>query len=250
MSRVEPDVARERTASPEGTGSGPGVASRGRADRVPESHRVPIAPEGWPFIAIPLGVGLGLYWLGGRKVAALGLALAGFMAVFFRDPERRPPDVAGAVLAPADGRVMDVRAEVLDPFVGRAQQVSIFLSPLDVHVNRSPIAGEVVGVEYRSGAFLPAYRADASELNERTTVTIQGDGMRVAVRQIAGVLARRVVCRARPGDRLAAGERFGIIKFGSRADVVLPHEVRISVRPGDRVRGGETILGVLEGGLR
>ena len=250
MSLVEPDVARERTASPEETGPGPAVASRGPADRVPASRMVPIAPEGWPFIAIALGLGLGLYWLGGRKAAALGLALAGFMAVFFRDPERHPPDVAGAVLAPADGRVMDVRAEVLDPFVGRAQQVSIFLSPLDVHVNRSPIAGEGAGVEYRSGAFLPAYRADASELNERTTVTIQGDRMRVVVRQIAGVLARRVVCRVRTGDRLAAGERFGIIRFGSRADVVLPHEVRISVRPGDRVRAGETILGVLEGELR
>lgn len=250
MSLFEPDATRGRIASPEGNGPGPGVPSRGPADSVSESRMVPIAPEGWPFVAIPLGLGLGLFWLGGRKTAALGLALSGFMAFFFRDPERRPPDVAGAVLAPADGRVMDVRTEVLDSFVGRARQVSIFLSPLDVHVNRAPIAGEVVGVEYRSGAFLPAYRADASELNERTTVAIQGDGMRVVVRQIAGVLARRVVCRVRAGDRLAAGERFGIIRFGSRADVVMPHEVRISVRPGDRVRAGETILGVLEGGLR
>jgi phosphatidylserine decarboxylase len=207
---------------------------------------IPIAAEGWPFIAIPLGLALGFFGLGWRKSATAGVALAGFMAFFFRDPERRPPEMPGAVLAPADGRVVDV-SEVVDPFVGPASRVSIFLSPLDVHVNRAPIAGAVVGVEYRAGAFVPAYRADASEVNERTTVAIQGEEMRVVVRQIAGTLARRVVCRLRPGDRVAAGERFGIIKFGSRADVILPLEVRIAVRPGDRVRAGETVLGIRGG---
>jgi phosphatidylserine decarboxylase len=210
---------------------------------------IPLAPEGWPFVAVPLGVAAGLFTLGWRKAATAGVAVAAFMAFFFRDPERRPPDVPGAVLAPADGRVVDV-TEVVDPFVGPAHRVSIFLSPLDVHVNRAPIAGAVVGVEYRSGAFLPAYRADASEVNERTTVAIQGDEMRVVVRQVAGVLARRVVCRVRSGDRVAAGERFGIIKFGSRADVILPLEVRLSVRPGDRVRAGETVLGIRRGAAR
>jgi phosphatidylserine decarboxylase len=207
---------------------------------------IPIAAEGWPFIGVPLALALGFFGLGWRKSATAGVALAGFMAFFFRDPERRPPEMPGAVLAPADGRVMDV-SEVVDPFVGPAYRVSIFLSPLDVHVNRAPIAGAVVGVEHRAGAFVPAYRADASEINERTTVAIQGEEMRVVVRQIAGTLARRVVCRLRPGDRVAAGERFGIIKFGSRADVVLPLEVRLAVRSGDRVRAGETVLGIRGG---
>jgi phosphatidylserine decarboxylase len=207
---------------------------------------IPVAPEGWPFILVPLVLAVALAWLGSWKVAALGLLLAGFMAFFFRDPERTPPTETGAILAPADGRVTEVRDGVRDPFVGPARQLSIFLSPLDVHVNRSPIAGEVVSVEHRPGRFLPAYRSEASEANERTTLAIQGVRMRLVVRQIAGILARRVVCRVRAGDRLQPGERFGIIKFGSRLDVVVPADVRVRVRPGDRVRAGETILGVLE----
>jgi len=123
--------------------------------------------------------------------------------------------------------------------------VSIFLSPLDVHVNRSPLAGLVVGVEYRPGAKLPAYRPDASERNERTTIAIQGEAARVVVRQVAGVLARRIVCRVRPGDKLVAGERFGLIKFGSRTDLVVPAAARLRVKAGDRVLGGETVVGVL-----
>ena len=139
----------------------------------------------------------------------------------------------------------DVRTAVDDPFVGAAQSVSIFLSPLDVHVNRSPLAGLVVGVEYRPGAKMAAYRAEASEQNERTSIAIQGEAARVVVRQIAGVLARRIVCRARPGDKLALGERFGLIKFGSRTDLIVPASVRLQVKVGDRVRGGQTVMGVL-----
>jgi phosphatidylserine decarboxylase len=241
MSVAESDVSGDGPGRP-GPGGMEGIEGwRGPA----RPAMIPIAPEGWPFIALPLGLAAGLYWLGARKTAALGVAVSGFMTFFFRDPERRAPEVAGAVLAPADGRVVEVADEVWDPFVGRARRVSIFLSPLDVHVNRAPIGGSVVSVEHRPGAFVPAYRADASEVNERTTVAIQGDTMRVVVRQIAGALARRVVCRVRSGDRLAAGERFGIIRFGSRADVVVPYEVEIGVRSGDRVRAGETLLGVL-----
>jgi phosphatidylserine decarboxylase len=167
------------------------------------------------------------------------------MAFFFRDPDRTAPSGPGVILAPADGRVMDVRAAVEDPFVGPAQAVSIFLSPLDVHVNRSPLAGLVVDVEYRPGEKLAAYRAEASERNERTTISIQGEAARVVVRQIAGVLARRIVCRVRPGDKLASGERFGLIKFGSRTDLIVPASVQLRVKTGDRVRGGETVMGVL-----
>jgi phosphatidylserine decarboxylase len=206
---------------------------------------LPIAAEGWGFILVPLAAAVVVGWAGWTKAAlALGV-VAAFMAFFFRDPERTAPAIPGAILAPADGRVVDIRGGVEDPFVGPAQSVSIFLSPLDVHVNRSPLAGLVVGVEYLPGAKLAAYRPEASERNERTSITIQGEAARVVVRQIAGVLARRIVCRLRPGDKLAAGERFGLIKFGSRTDVIMPASVRLSVRQGDRVRGGSTVMGVL-----
>src|SRR5215470_10889637 len=171
---------------------------------------LPIAAEGWGFILVPLVLALLLAWTGWIKAALLLGVVAAFMAFFFRDPNRLTPIVPGAILAPADGRVMEVRTGVNDPFVGSAQAVSIFLSPLDVHVNRAPLAGLVVGVEYRPGAKMAAYRTEASERNERTTITIQGEAGRVVVRQIAGVLARRIVCRIRPGDKLASGERFGV----------------------------------------
>jgi phosphatidylserine decarboxylase len=163
---------------------------------------------------------------------------------FFRDPDRVAPAVAGAILAPADGRVMRV-VEIDDRWVGRAVRVSIFLSPLDVHVNRSPVAALVEGVEQAAGRFLAAYRDEASELNERCTLALQGETARVGVTQIAGVVARRIVCRAKPGDKLQAGERYGLIRFGSRTDLVVPRETEIRVRVGDRVRGGETVMGVL-----
>ena len=162
---------------------------------------------------------------------------------FFRDPDRTPPEVPGAVLAPADGRVMAV-VEATDPWVGQAVRVSIFLSPLDVHVNRSPIAGLVKNVEYAPGRFVAAYRPEASEENERCTVSLEGE-TRVAVRQIAGVVARRIVCRVKPGDPLRAGERFGLIRFGSRTDLIVPRGTTVKVAVGERVRGGESVMGVL-----
>ncbi|HZS31873.1 MAG TPA: phosphatidylserine decarboxylase family protein [Methylomirabilota bacterium] len=206
---------------------------------------LPIAPEGWPFILVPLGVALALVLGGWTRVAALIAVVAAFMAFFFRDPERVAPAVSGAILAPADGRVVDVRAVVADPFVGAAWRVSIFLSPLDVHVNRAPIGGLVAEVQYRPGRRAAAYRSEASELNERTSVALQGETARVVVRQIAGVLARRIVCRVRPGDKLVAGQRFGLIKFGSRTDLIVPASARLRVVVGDHVRGGETVVGVL-----
>jgi phosphatidylserine decarboxylase len=206
---------------------------------------MPIAREGWPFILPPLTVALLARARGWRRVAAVGAGAAGFMAFFFRDPERTAPPVPGVVLAPADGRVVEVRPALEDPFVGPARQVSIFLSPLDVHVNRAPVAGRVVAVEHRPGEFLAAYRAEASLRNERTAVSLQADWGRVVVRQVAGVLARRIVCRVRPGDTVTAGQRYGMIRFGSRTDLVVPERVRVTVAAGDRVRGGETIVGVL-----
>src|SRR5262249_17865350 len=129
--------------------------------------------------------------------------------------------------------------------VGEAMRISIFLSPLDVHVNRSPMAGVVHHVEHESGQFLAAYRPDASEVNERSTLHLEGDGARVTVRQIAGVLARRIVCRVKPGDTLESGERFGLIRFGSRTDLIVPRAAEVLVAVDDRVWGGETIMAVL-----
>lgn len=230
VSRGAPDLPRP---------SAPAPAPRGAARRV-----IPVAPEGWIFVLVPLGAALLAVWAGWLTLGTGLLGVAAFMVFFFRDPERTVPGAAGAVLAPADGRVMDVRDGIDDRFVGPARRVSIFLSPLDVHVNRAPIGGRVASVEHRKGGFAPAYRPE-SERNEQTAIALEGDGVRVVVRQIAGVVARRVVCRVRPGDTLAAGDRFGLIRFGSRTDVVMPATARVEVRVGDRVRGGESIVAVL-----
>ena len=206
--------------------------------------RIPVAREGWPFIAVPAAIALGLA-LAGRRVLALPFAAASLASLgFFRDPERAVPALANAVLAPADGRVTAVD-EALDPFVGAAVRVSIFLSPLDVHVNRAPIAGLVVDTAYTPGRFVAAYDPRAGEVNERNAVHLQGDAARVTVVQIAGVVARRIVCRVSPGDKLAAGERFGMIRFGSRTDCYMPRGTTVHVARGDRVVGGVTVLGTL-----
>ena len=206
-------------------------------------RRLPIAREGWPFIVGSAVVAAGLTLTGRRRLAlpfwAASLASLGF----FRDPEREIPAVANGVLAPADGRVLGVE-DAVDPFVGPATRISIFLSPLDVHVNRAPIAGLVADVIYTPGRFVPAYDPDAGD-NERCTIRLQGDSARVTVVQIAGVVARRIVCRVGPGDKLAAGERFGMIRFGSRTDCYVPRASDVRVRPGDRVIGGVTVIGLL-----
>lgn len=207
--------------------------------------RIPIAREGWVFILVPCGGALLLFaaaalldgsvlgWVGG-----LLLTLAAFSVFFFRDPARRPPQGQEAVLAPADGRVTEAGpAREGEPGTLR---VSIFLSLFDVHVNRSPEAGRVEAVRYREGEFRAAFRRDAARRNERNELEMSTARGTIRIRQIAGVLARRIVCRARPGDRLEAGERFGLIRFGSRTDALLPRGVMLLVRPGDRVRGGET----------
>jgi phosphatidylserine decarboxylase len=152
---------------------------------------------------------------------------------------------ARAVLAPADGRVTEISVD-LDDFVGPAIRVSIFLSPLDVHVNRAPIAGRVVGTSYTPGRFRPAWEPDAGQVNERCAIRLEGDdGTRLTVVQVAGVVARRIVTRVAPGDKLEAGERIGMIRFGSRTDCLMPRETDLRVDVGDRVRAGVTVLGLL-----
>ncbi len=208
------------------------------------AKRLPVAPEGWPFIIGPAVIAAGLALFGRRRLA-LPFAAASLASLgFFRDPEREVPPVTNAVLAPADGRVTGVE-EAVDAFVGPAVRVSIFLSPLDVHLNRAPIAGLVVDTAYTRGAFLAAYDPRAGEVNERCVLHLQGETARVTVVQIAGIAARRIVCRVGAGDKLAAGERFGLIRFGSRTDCYMPRGTDVRVGVGDRVTGGVTVIGML-----
>jgi len=201
-----------------------------------------MARDGYPYILIPGLLALILFVLGYWPVALLFLAVAAFMAYFFRDPQRRAPDEANIIVAPADGRVTRVR--LLSPEDADSPTVvSIFLSPLDVHINRAPIAGTITDVTYQHGKFMMATHEDSSLVNEQNALTIRGADVTVVCKQIAGILARRIVCWKRAGDTVAIGERFGLIKFSSRTDLILPRGVEIIVREGMRVRGGATIIG-------
>jgi phosphatidylserine decarboxylase len=198
---------------------------------------------GWPFIAGALVPGAGLLAAGHPGLAVPWAALAAFMAYFFRDPDRNVPGEADVVVAPADGRVMVAGAAqpgVAPP--GEWLQVSIFLSPLDVHVNRIPVGGVVRRVDRRPGRFLAAYRPESARDNARTEIWIDTGREVVVVRQVVGVLARRLVCRLGEGAVVRTGERFGLMKFGSRMDVFLPPSATLAVGTGERTRGGETVI--------
>ena len=208
---------------------------------------------GWPFLAVPLGpaaVLTALGRVGGRRWARLAawpfVGLSAYLALFFRDPARRcdrVPPASDEVLAPADGRVM-VAGEP-QPGVapeGDWQQVSVFLSVVDVHVNRAPYRGEVTQYSYQPGSFLAAYRKESAHRNERSELWVRDGDRTVVVRQIVGVLARRIVTRVGVGGQVATGERIGLMKFGSRMDVFLPPECTVTVTKGQRVRGGETVI--------
>jgi phosphatidylserine decarboxylase len=205
-----------------------------------------IDPAGWPFI---LGAGAAAAVAGaiaGWFVAIPFLLLAALFLYFFRDPDRHVPQADGAVLSPADGKVL-----VAGPAApgsapqGTWLQVSIFLSPTDVHVNRIPASGRIASVSFTPGRFLPAYHDDAATRNERSEIWIDHGGQQIVARQVVGMLARRVVCRAKAGDSVKAGDRFGVMKFGSRMDVFLPPTARITVQVGQTVRAGETVIAVL-----
>lgn len=200
---------------------------------------MPIAREGWPFILLPLAVGGGLLlggllWLGGLL---LGIGI--FSAFFFRDPERPVPTGAGLLVSPADGKVVQVTSA---PPGHEGTQISIFLSVFDVHVNRAPMAGRIVKVEYSPGEFLPAFDDKASVRNEQNTVTVEDGETRVTFKQIAGLIARRIVFRKGVGDAVGRGERVGLIRFGSRVDVFVPDAFEIRVRRGERVSSGSSVL--------
>ena len=203
-------------------------------------------PAGFPFIAGALALAVVSGAALGVLFAVPFIALGAFFVFFFRDPERVSPADADAVLAPADGRVLVAGAALATAAPpGSWQQISIFLSPMDVHVNRIPVSGRITKVSFIPGRFLPAYRADAGSANERSEIWIDHDGRTVVARQIVGILARRVVCRATMGADVRAGQRFGIMKFGSRMDVFLPETATITVKVGEGVRGGETVIAVL-----
>jgi phosphatidylserine decarboxylase len=201
---------------------------------------VRIAREGIPYIVVPVLLAAAGAALGFWYVAAILFLVTLFMAFFFRDPKRVPPTDPDVVVSPADGRVTRI-----GPAMPGADLtvISIFLSPLDVHINRSPIGGKIVDVLYSPGKFLMATNEKASLVNEQNALTIQGEKITVVCKQIAGILARRIVCWKVAGDNLGLGERFGMIKFSSRTDVLLPANVRVTVKEGDRVRGGTTVIG-------
>lgn len=192
--------------------------------------------EGFPFVITPMVAALILAYFGLWIAAGILVLLAGFMAYFFRDPFRQSPEEMGIVVSAADGRV----TRIDETEAGKT--VSVFLSPLDVHINRSPIGGTVTKVEYTPGRKAPATSNEASFTNERNSITIQNEDLTVVCTQIAGIVARRIVCWPKTGDHLAIGERFGLIKFSSRTDVALPAAAEIAVKIGDRVVGGETVI--------
>jgi phosphatidylserine decarboxylase len=218
------------------------------------------APEGYPFIVFSLlfsGISaIILLWVirkvDNTLVISLALCFIGissalvfFMAFFFRDPDRVIPAGEGLYVSPADGKVIGIRYVPEKKYIDvEATEISIFMSPLDVHVNRSPCDGRVVAVRYSPGKFMAAYKDDASIRNENIVMVIENEKGKVLVRQVAGFVARRAVCRVKEGDMVKRGDRYGIIKFSSRLDVYLPNGSELQVKPGDKVKAGETVIAI------
>ena len=209
--------------------------------------RIPVARQGAPFIALGLGLLILFGWLGSR----IGLSLAGLFALFaisfFRDPERVSPSGKGIILAPADGRVLLVEEQGIGPGgAERTLKISIFMSVFNCHVNRIPLGGVIEEIDYRPGKFFAAHQDRASGQNEQNILRLKTDqGDHFTVVQIAGLIARRIVCWVRSGDRVSAGDRFGLIQFGSRVDLYLPLDARITLKRGDRTKAGLTVVGYL-----
>ena len=192
--------------------------------------------EGVPFVIVPLLLAILLFIFGFWIAACVFVIFTLFMAYFFRDPKRKIPTGDGIIVSAADGKV--TRIEENDD----GKLVSVFLSPLDVHINRSPISGTIIETDYIRGKKVPATRNDASFVNERNSITIKGEKITVVCTQIAGIVARRIVCWNKTGDILQIGQKYGLIKFSSRTDLLMPNSVELMVKIGDRVVGGETII--------
>ncbi|MEE9167611.1 MAG: phosphatidylserine decarboxylase family protein [Candidatus Neomarinimicrobiota bacterium] len=214
------------------------------------SPRLPIAKQAWVELSLStaafLTAGFGLAIRPSVVTAVLAAFLGTLWAaliLFFRDPERHPPSELGIFTAPADGRVMEVTTTEEPTFIkGQAAKIAIFMSLLNVHVNRAPAHGSVEWIQHVPGKFLAAFRPEAATRNEHNLIGMLHDGQRILVRQIAGILARRIVCSVKPGDTLYPGQRLGMVKFGSRVEVFLPQDVQPTVAVGDQVRGGSTII--------
>ena len=203
-----------------------------------------IAEEGRPFISFFAIITVISLLAGGILAFPLPFILTLFMVYFFRDPDRTIPEGENIFVAPADGRIIQIHnVQEQQALKDDTLEISIFMSPFNVHVNRAPCDGVVEAVVHTPGRFLSAFKPEASLQNENIAMTLNGDNGKILVRQVAGFLARRAVCRVRPGDALKKGERYGLIKFSSRLDVYLPKDTEINVKSGDRVRAGETILG-------
>jgi phosphatidylserine decarboxylase len=199
--------------------------------------------DGYYYALALAGAAILLGWLAGPAWALPACLLALFFLWFFRDPERLIPDTAGAVVSPGDGKVTDVSSVMMNG--GPRTRISIFLSVFDVHVNRSPVAGVIREVRYQKGKFLNAMNPASAEHNEQNAVTVEGDGQTIVFKQIAGLLARRIVFTKRVGDLVQRGERVGLIKFGSRVDVLLDASAHLQIKVGDRVKGGSSVLAYL-----
>ncbi len=205
--------------------------------------------DGYMYALSLLAVAIAVGWATGAWGWSVApVVLAAFFLWFFRDPRRAIPQAAGLVVSPGDGKVTETAA--IETPQGPRQRISIFLSVFDVHVNRSPIAGVLTAVRYQKGEYLNAMNPASADRNEQNVVTVRGEGIEVTFKQIAGLLARRIVFRHREGDRVERGQRVGLIKFGSRVDVLIPASARLRVKVGDRVKGGASILAVAPAGER
>lgn len=212
-----------------------------------KNYGIPVASEGWPFI-IPLAIVTALLFaLGWKNIGIVALLLTLFVLFFFRDPERTIPQGKGVVVSPADGRVIVVKDTYEPDYLKQdVKQISIFLSVFNVHVNRSPVEGTVELVKYNPGKFHVASVDKASLDNEQTAMVISHAKYKILVKQIAGLIARRIVCYAKSGDTIKTGERYGLIRFGSRVDIFLPKDAELKVNVGDRVKGARDVIGVLK----
>lgn len=204
---------------------------------------IKIAPEGWPFIMVSAALTLIVFILTKNWYAALPAVLVLFMLFFFRDPDRTIPQDDNIFVSPADGKVIVIK-DVEEPLYlkKKVKQISIFMSPFNVHVNRSPVKGTVTDVIRTRGGFKAAFKDEAALKNENTVMLLNTGYGTIMVRQVAGFIARRIVCRARPGDELERGQRYGIIKFSSRVDIFLPEDVETSVSLNEMIKAGETVI--------
>ncbi|MEI8183375.1 MAG: phosphatidylserine decarboxylase family protein [Desulfomonile sp.] len=207
-------------------------------------HYEPIAREGFVFIIPPLLISIAAWWLHYPWTSLFFIGLAVAVALFFRNPERLPPDEDNIVLCPADGTVVELVENVGSETSPEhsLKRISIFMSVFNTHVNRCPVSGTVTKIAYSRGKFLDARKPSASVINEHNTVVIDGDHGRLEVVQIAGMIARRIACWVREGDEVRRGDRFGLIRFGSRLDVYMPKSFTFSVKVGAKVRAGTTII--------